>query len=778
MNPAEVGALLARGQPREALALAIQGVIENPADANWQHLLGAAQFHNGAMLEAVPALRRAVELAPQNPIAWNTLGAVLVELGDHAQAERALREALRIQADYREAMLNLAIALRRSARHDEAKATLSRLNQRWPDFVPAQVEFATALVESGDAQSALPVLGVLVTRYPGDARLLVLAAAAFQSVGDRGHAFEMCERALALPNLGAREMAAVARTFADLDRGEQAVELASRAAAMAPQSADVRAVAGDVLAFARRHGEAQEHYAAAAVHRPRDADVLGKLGLSSLAAGRLDAAADAFSAQLKAAPGLRTAHQNLASVMNTLGREDEAIATLMRALDAGHRDAEILATIVNLKGRVCDWDGIDALAAELREKALQPSDTPAHPQTALYLENVGAADQRTWAGNWARVNYPERPALAGERIERSGRLRLGYVSSDFHEHATAMLMIGMLEHHDRKRFEVFAYSSGPAQPSPMRERIAAAVDRFVDLRDQPIRSAAARIAEDRLDLLVDLGGYVKRARFEILASRPAQVQGHFLGFPGTTGAPFVDFFVGDAVTIPDGAERHFSERVLRMPHCYQPNDPRRPLPAASDRAAHGLPAKALVLCSFNQAVKIRPSVFAEWCRLLQALPDAVLWLLDSGEAVGTRLRAAAQRHGVDPSRIVFAGQVAPHEHLARLALADIAIDTFPYGSHTTASDAIWAGVPLLTRAGETFASRVAASVLTAAGCADWAFEDGKAAFDATVAMARDARLRSAGRARLEAARTRAPLFDDAAFARDFEGLLEAALRKE
>lgn len=778
MNPSEVGSLLARGQPREALALAARGVEAHPQDSNWLHLLGAAQFSAGAGRDAAATLRKAVALAPLNAVYWNTLGAVLVELGDHAEAERALQEAVRLQGDYREALFNLAISLRKSGRFEEAKASLGRIRSRWPGFLPAQFELAAVLVDDGDVKSALPLLGPLLARAPTDARLLVLAAVAFQAAGDATQALAACERALSQPAIGAREIATLAKIHGDLGRDDAAVALATRAAAMAPDSADVRAIAGDVLALVRRHPQAQEHYASAAVHRPRDIDLLGKLGLSSLAAGKVDVAAQAFRDQLRVVPGLRAAHQSLANALTRLGREDEAIGTLMEALEAGHRDCEILTSVVNLKGRNCDWDGLDELVRELRAKALEPGETPAHPQTSLYLEDVTAREQRVWAEHWARVQLPARPAIGTPRTaaRADGPLRLGYLSSDFHEHATSMLMIGMLERHDRSRFEVYAYSSGPPEASAMRDRIAGSVDHFVDLRDHPIRAAAARIAEDGIDVLVDLGGYVKRSRMEILAYRPARVQGHFLGYPGTTGAPFVDFFIADGVTVPEGHDDTFTERVLRMPGCYQPNDPRRPLPAKGSRVEWGLPDDALVLVSFNQAVKIRPRVFEQWCRLLQALPGAHLWLLDPGPAPIERLRSFAQSRGIDPARLVVAPQVAPPEHLSRLASADLAIDTFPYCSHTTASDALWAGVPLITTCGETFASRVAASVLAAAGCADWAFEDPARAFDATVAMGRDPQLRAKARGRVERSRA-STLFDADTFTRNFERSIETAAGK-
>jgi predicted O-linked N-acetylglucosamine transferase (SPINDLY family) len=271
---------------------------------------------------------------------------------------------------------------------------------------------------------------------------------------------------------------------------------------------------------------------------------------------------------------------------------------------------------------------------------------------------------------------------------------------------------------------------------------------------------------------MDLGGYTKNSRMDLLAHRLARRQGHFLGYPGTTGASFIDFFVADPVTVPPGGEAGFSERVLRMPACYQPNDPRRIEPRRRPRSEFGMPEDAIVLASFNQGVKLRAPVFASWCRLLEAIPGAVFLIADNGDAANARLKDFARSLNVDPARFMVAGYVPQADHMSRLRNVDIALDTFPYSSHTTASDAVWAGVPLVTTYGETFASRVAASILTAAGCAEWAFADGEQAFGATLALAREPELRRAARERLAGARA-SPLFDAASFARDFEGLLAA-----
>jgi predicted O-linked N-acetylglucosamine transferase (SPINDLY family) len=776
LDPSAVAALLTSGRVRDALALARQGASAHPRDATWQHLLGASLHANGESEAAVASLREAVRIAPADPVPWNTLGAVLVESGEPEAGESALSEALRLQPGYPEALFNLALARKQRGEFESAKAVLAELTRSSPQLVAAQFELANVLVANDEASAALPIFESLLARFPGDTQLLTSAAAAHQRLGHDEAAGDLCDRALADPRIAPREIATIAHTLASLGRVEDAKGAAERAVSMAPQSVEVRCLAGEALAHAGDPLGAVRHFDAAIARRPRAPSVLQKIGLASLAAGDWARAAQAFEDQRRIAPRERTPLHNLGVALTELGRRDDAVRVFREALDAGHRDAAVLSALVQLKGLVCDWDGLDALTRELREIALIPSREPAQPQASLYITGVSAAEQRAWAENWARATFGKIAPLPQRAARPSDRLRIGYLSADFYDHATSLLMAGMLEERDSARFEVFAYSTGRDDGSAIRARLVRAVDRFVDLREVPARMAARRIADDALDVLVDLGGYVKGSAMEILAYRPAPLQGHFLGYPGTTGAAFVDFFVADGVTVPPGSEAGFTERVLRMPACYQPNDPRRVLPAPRTRSELGLPEDALVLCSFNQGLKLRPPVFEAWCRLLEALPGALLWISDNGDSANARLRAFARDRGIDPARIVFASYVPQADHISRLAVADIALDTFPCSSHTTASDALWAGVPLVTTYGETFASRVAASILTAAGCADWAFHDAAKAFDATLALARDRELRGAARGRLERVRS-SRLFDAAVFARDFENLLEAPARE-
>ena len=498
---------------------------------------------------------------------------------------------------------------------------------------------------------------------------------------------------------------------------------------------------------------------------------LAQVALFLLVAGRHEAAAGAYRAILNIQPGARPALYNMALALTALGRYDDVAAVIREAFAAGHRDAELLGMLANAKGLACDWENLDAIVEQLRAAARDPGKHPAHPQTAQYLPQVSAAEQKQWAQSYSSMIFALLEPVARAAPSSTGRLRVGYVSSDFRDHAVAWLLVGLLENHDRERFEVFAYSTAPsAAPSEVGARIARAVEHPVNAARMTGREVAERIAADRIDVLVDLGGHTHGARLDVLAYRGAPAQGHFLGYAGTTGAAFVDFFVADEVSLPPGAEANFSERVLRMDRCFMPCDPKRAVPQPASRASLGLPADAVVLCSFNQAVKIRPDTFGSWCTILQAVPNAVLWLRDPGEPARSRLVAAAARWRVD-SRLVFAPHVPTREeHMARLAAADIALDTFPYGSHTNAVDALWAGVPLITTRGETFASRVGASLLHTAGLDEWIFDDAARACAAVIALARDPAALAAARGKALGART-SRLFDAAGFAREFERVL-------
>ena len=466
---------------------------------------------------------------------------------------------------------------------------------------------------------------------------------------------------------------------------------------------------------------------------------------------------------------------NMASMLLADQRFGDALSLLERALERapGFDDAENVLLYVNQ--HICRWDGLDALFERQRERVRTRRGPPISPHNLLALPYT-PAEQLAAARDWVERHVGAKP-IARPPVPRhaDGRLRIGYVGSDFRSHPLANQLTEVIETHDRVRFEVFGYSFGPDDRSDARARFARAFDRFADVRAETFAATAQRIRDDGIAILFDTGGHVLYARGEIFAQRPAPVQINCIGFPGTLGADYYDYILTDRFVSPESAQADFAERFMYLPHCYMPGDSKRPTGAAPTRAEAGLPAGGFVFCSFNGSYKIQPAVFDVWMRLLAAVPESVLWLLDTHALARTNLLQEAGRRGVAPERLVFAPRVPVAAHLARHALADLFLDTFPCNAHTTANDALFAGLPIVTCAGETFASRVAGSHLHAVGLPELVAHD-LAHYEAlALRLAREPGALAALRARLHADRATQPLFDTIAWTRALEGLLLRAM---
>lgn len=491
--------------------------------------------------------------------------------------------------------------------------------------------------------------------------------------------------------------------------------------------------------------------------------------------GRLAEAASDFRKALAIHPQLAEAHANLALVLKEAGDPAAAIPGFDRALRLGLPDeGGVLAQLVQQKRHLCRWDGLGGLSARLVALVRNGQTTQVHPWIFLG-EGAGRELERACAEAYSAWRTRGVTPLPPPRPRKSGRVRVAYLSGDFQEHATAVLIAELIERHDHDAFEIVGYSYGPDDGGPLRQRLRAGFDRFADVERMSARAIASAIRSDNIDVLIDLKGHTQGARPEILAYRPAPVQMTWLGYPGTTGLPGVDFVIADAVVAPRSHAGTYSERILHLPGSYQPNDRTRAIGVTPTRAACGLPEDAVVLCCFNAAYKINPAVFAVWMRLLRAVPGAVLWLLESHPEAAASLRRAAAGQGVDPARLVFAPRRAMPEYLAQYRIADLFLDTFPVGAHTTASDALWAGLPVVTVLGEAFAGRVGASLLRAVGLPELAMGSVTDYETAALRLAREPELRAMLRAKLADGRDRAPLWDTDGLARALEGLYRQAL---
>ncbi len=421
---------------------------------------------------------------------------------------------------------------------------------------------------------------------------------------------------------------------------------------------------------------------------------------------------------------------------------------------------------------MCEWDDFSARQVFARDRLR--SDDSLSPFLLLSEPGFTAAEQRRCADNWMRNRIAaaseDRESLGRQVARKQGsRIRLGYLSNDFQEHATAMLLIETLEAHDRSQFELHAYSYGGADEGDMRRRVVDAFDGFTHIGALSDAQAGQAIRDDGIDILIDLKGFTKDTRTSILALRPAPVQVNFLGYPGTLGADLCDYMITDNYVTPRSTAADYAESFAFMPHSYQPHGRQASLSPPPDRASAGLPEHGFVFCCFNQAFKFTPEIFAVWRRLLQATENSVLWLLASPRAEGN-LRNEAWNHGVSGDRLVFAPDATQAEHLRRLQLADLVLDTSPYGAHTTASDALWAGVPVVTRPSATFASRVAGSLLHAVGLPELIVENEDDYYDLALALAHDPQRLASLRKKLAENRATAPLFDVAAYTQALEDL--------
>ena len=424
---------------------------------------------------------------------------------------------------------------------------------------------------------------------------------------------------------------------------------------------------------------------------------------------------------------------------------------------------------------MCAWDDFTQSATAARRSLAQARSGQIPPFLMLSVPGMSAREHRRCSELWVRdrvaASVPERTRL-NFRFDLGVRdkLRVGYLSNDFHDHATAHLLIEALEATDRTRCELHAFSFGGNDHGAMRSRLSGAFEVFHDITASTDSDAASAVHAAAIDILVDLKGFTRGARTGIMMLHPAPVQVNFLGYPGTLGSGICDYIITDPFLTPLAAAADYAESFAYMPHSYQPHG-RAALGRLPSRAEAGLPETGFVFCCFNQAYKFTPSVFDLWCRLLAATPDSVLWLLASDQAQGN-LRGEALRRGVSPDRLVFAPQIGQSEHLRRLQLADLVLDTAPYGAHTTASDALWAGVPIVTCAGDTLASRVAGSLLHAVGLPELIASDEADYVAVALTLAAEPDLLLAAKARLARNRLTAPLFDEAAYARSLHDLYE------
>jgi predicted O-linked N-acetylglucosamine transferase (SPINDLY family) len=512
----------------------------------------------------------------------------------------------------------------------------------------------------------------------------------------------------------------------------------------------------------------------------RDEQHLMLEGTLQMALGEWQGAAMTFLKLLGQKPAHIEAYQQLGFAFANLGRHGDAsecfrtVSILEPQLGSAIYSAHYSAWACDWKSVAEDEPRLAASMARLGEGGASPGYSPfcllslnddaaMHRKAAEFAARHLAREARS--NQFSRDWVAPAPGPAGyPHVQAKSRCRIGFVSADFRTHATSILLVQTLERLDRSRFEVALYSHGNDDGSALRARLVAAVDEFVECREMSIAEQAQRIRDDGVAILVDMSGFTASSRLGVFALRPAPIQVLWLAYPSTTGADYIDYVVGDPVLTPLEHAADFSEKIAQLPVCYEPTDELREHPATSTRAESGLPEDAFVYACFNQSYKITEPVFARWCRILQQVPGSVLWLLVPQAHFQEALREQAVARGLAPERVIFAPFVKPTEHLARLPLADLFLDTFPYGAHTTCSDALWMGLPVLTQVGRSFSARVAASLLAAVDLAELAVDDAAEYERLAVELANDRAALQRLRDHLSEKRMQLALFDNRRFA--------------
>jgi predicted O-linked N-acetylglucosamine transferase (SPINDLY family) len=637
-----------------------------------------------------------------------------------------------------------------------------------PSFAPALHYSGVVLYQAGKLPEAAERIRASLKLEPGSSEAWSNLALVLESAGRQEAAVNALKEAAKLEPRSPHILANLAAAELALGRARDAEGSARGAVAVD----DKYPAAWHNLALALepqgRLLEALDAASRAASLAPGEVAYAGFKAQLEMAAGLRKKARSTLDAALARKPDSAALHFQLASlheVENELDRAMQEYAHVAR-LDPGHGAA--LSQLVFLRQRLGDWHDLEKLRAQLHAAVAQR--VPMLSPFVLLSQPSTRAEQRLCAEAWCASISPPSPAAAATMLN-SGRLRIGYLSSDFHAHATAFLAAGLFEQHDRDRFEVIGYSTGPDDRSAMRARLAHGFDRFVDAAGWAPLRLATSIRNDAIDILVDLKGHTENAMPSVLALRPAPIQVHYLGYPGTLGGNLADYLIGDPVVTPPEHAGDYAETLALLPHTYQVNDRERPIAPSPSRVDVGLPrSNAIVLCCFNAGYKFNPEVFDAWMQILAAVPEAVLWLLSRpGEERWTsNLRREMVRRGLDARRLVFTPARPNADYLALYRVADLFIDTWPYNAHTTASDALWAGCPLVTLRGETFASRVAASLLTAVGLPELICDDVKGYVAKIVALARDADARTRLRLHLAGPGRESPLFDTARTTRALE----------
>jgi predicted O-linked N-acetylglucosamine transferase (SPINDLY family) len=723
-----------QGQLAQAETLYREVLSTQPDNPDALHFLGVLESQRGRREAGLSLIDRAVAVNPRNPAAFYNRAGILRDMARLEDALESYDRALALRPDHHAALNNRGAVLHDLKRYGDAVASFDRAIAIKADHIDAHANRGTTLVALERFEEALQSFDRARALGPAD------AVAHF----GRGNA---------LTGLG---------------RHEEALAAFDSALELTPYDARILNNRGTVLARMNRHEDAVDSFSRAIIAEPHDADSCKNRGDALIHLKRPVEALASYDQALGARPGYAEALYGRAHALSELKRDEEAIVAYRQLLNVRPDHPYGQGMMLHAKQTACDWRDREGLVAETVQGVREGR------KVVTPLAFLAVSESEPDNTRCARILMSDRfkpstePLWRGERY-RHGRIRVVYLSADFGAHAVATQIAGVFEQHDRSRFEIVAMSYARNDRGAMRARLERAFERFNDIEDKSDREAASEIRAMEADIVVDLTGLTARSRPGILALRPAGLQAQYLGYAGSMGSDYVDYVIADDIVIPEHDHRHYAEKVVSLPDTYMPTDGGREIAAKPSRAEAGLPDEGFVFCAFNNSYKFSPQTFDLWMRLLKSVVRSVLWLPEVNDAARRNLVHEAEARGVAGARLVFARYVpSGAAHLARLGLADLFLDTRPYNAHSSASDALWAGVPVLTQPGNTFAGRVGASLLSACDLPEL-IADSASAYEATaLRLASHSTEHAALKAKLERNRSSRALFDTARFTRHLE----------
>jgi predicted O-linked N-acetylglucosamine transferase (SPINDLY family) len=722
------------GRVAEAEPIFRQIVQRQPGHTEAAHHLAICLSQRGDFAASLPHYGAVLKANPRHIGCLNNLGNALQALRRYDAALDCYERVIALSPGNPAFHGNRGNCLKALRRHDEALASYARALALDPDHVTTLFNRGTVLHELERLDEALADFDRAIALAPGHAAACGSRGLALYDLRRYDDALAAFDKAIELDPRNAQACSNRASVLQQLRRLDDALAGCDRALALEPDLAEAHSNRGGILKEMRR----------------------------------FDAALVSLDRAIALKPGLAEAHANRGSALYQLGRYQDALASRERAIALKPGLPYVLGDWLHTRMNCCSWSDLDA-AWERVLAGIDRGERVAKPFVPLAIPSTPGQQQHC-ARIYVAREYPAAPApLPCDARQAGDRIRIGYLSAAFRNHPGAHLMAHLFECHDRAQFEIVALYVGPPADDPWRRRLEKAFDSFHDVGARSDRDIAALVQELGIDVLIDRVGHSEFARTGVFALRPAPVQVNYLGYPGTMGAPYIDYLIADRTLIPEASRRWYDEKVVYLPHSYMPNDSTRHIAdRVFTRAEVGLPDDAFVFCCFNNNYKLTPDVFDIWMRLLLRIGNGVLWLLEGSATASANLCREAERRGVSPRRLVFAPRIEVAEHLARHRCADLFLDTFHYNAHTTTSDALWAGLPVLTCPGEAFASRVAASLLGAVGLPELIARNRDAYEAMALDLATHPERRAAIRQKLAANRTTQPLFDTARYARDLE----------